>query len=1104
MNRFLLSIIIGLFAANLLAQTPSQREAVELAATVQASPARITLSWPAFAGATNYTVYRKTKEQQTWGSSVASLGGSTTQYTDNNVATGVYYEYKVVRTGGGTGSGYLATGIDLAPVEDRGVMVLLVASNLANGLVDELQQLAEDLRNDGWGVIRHDVPASTSVPNVRALVQADYNAAPDRVKAVYIVGHVPVPYSGALSPDGHPEHNGAWSCDGYYGDMNGTWTDNSVNAIGAMDARNHNVPGDGKFDQSDFPSSLELQVGRVDFANMPAFPSSEMELVRNYLNKAHAFKRRQFVPQARGLVFDNLQWVANPLAGSAYRNVSTLVGASNVTNCYPYAQSFSTYINGQSYLWTYSSGGGWWDNADNIGSTAGYAAMDFGGVFNMSMGSYFGDWDVTNDFLRAPIAGGDGLTSVWSGMPHWYFQHMGMGDNIGYSAWITMNNQTLYTPQNGGWQGPQYNRVHLALMGDPSLRMFMVAPPSNLQVGNSAGQAAFTWSAAPGAVDGYHVYEVALGTGALVRLTNAPVMQTNFSSPAVPFVAGKRYMVRTVKLQTTNTGRYYDLSLGTQATASSASVIDCNGVPDGPALPGTPCNDNNANTGNDTWNANCQCAGQLIDCAGTPGGSALPGTTCNDGNASTTNDEWNANCQCIGQVIDCQGTPGGTALPGTPCNDNNASTGNDTWNANCQCIGQVIDCQGTPGGTALPGTPCNDNNASTGNDTWNANCQCIGQAIDCQGTPGGTALPGTPCNDNNASTGNDTWNANCQCIGQVIDCQGTPGGSAMPGTPCDDGNANTTNDTWNGNCQCVAAPVELDCNGVPNGPAMPGTPCNDGNVNTGNDTWNANCQCMGQLIDCEGTVGGTALPGIPCDDGNANTGNDTWNNNCQCTGTALTVDCTGIPNGPAMPGTPCNDGNANTGNDTWNANCQCMGLLVDCNGVPGGSAAVDDCGVCAGGNTGIVPNADADGDLVPDCTDNCPGTSDSGQTDFDNDGIGDVCDNCTWMYNPEQADANNDGIGDACQMGLLAGVEEHVPAGQGMALWPNPAMDRVALQCGTGAPAQVRISDLTGRTVAVHSWMPQVDVSRLPAGTYLVTAMDVAGNALASAKLVKL
>ena len=41
------------------------------------------------------------------------------------------------------------------------------------------------------------------------------------------------------------------------------------------------------------------------------------------------------------------------------------------------------------------------------------------------------------------------------------------------------------------------------------------------------------------------------------------------------------------------------------------------GVANGPALPGTACNDGDPNTGNDTWDANCNCVGQLIDCEGT-------------------------------------------------------------------------------------------------------------------------------------------------------------------------------------------------------------------------------------------------------------------------------------------------------------------------------------------------------------------------------------------------------------------------------------------------------------------------------------------------------
>lgn len=40
--------------------------------------------------------------------------------------------------------------------------------------------------------------------------------------------------------------------------------------------------------------------------------------------------------------------------------------------------------------------------------------------------------------------------------------------------------------------------------------------------------------------------------------------------------------------------------------------LDCMGVPNGPAVPGTACNDNNPNTLWDTWNPNCVCVGSPI------------------------------------------------------------------------------------------------------------------------------------------------------------------------------------------------------------------------------------------------------------------------------------------------------------------------------------------------------------------------------------------------------------------------------------------------------------------------------------------------------------
>jgi hypothetical protein len=75
------------------------------------------------------------------------------------------------------------------------------------------------------------------------------------------------------------------------------------------------------------------------------------------------------------------------------------------------------------------------------------------------------------------------------------------------------------------------------------------------------------------------------------------------------------------------------------------------------------------------------------DCLGVPGGPALPGTPCDDGNNDTTNDQYDAGCDCVGE--DCLGVLGGSALPGSPCDDGDSTTYNDTWQIGCNCTGIV-------------------------------------------------------------------------------------------------------------------------------------------------------------------------------------------------------------------------------------------------------------------------------------------------------------------------------------------------------------------------------------------------------------------------------
>jgi hypothetical protein len=58
-------------------------------------------------------------------------------------------------------------------------------------------------------------------------------------------------------------------------------------------------------------------------------------------------------------------------------------------------------------------------------------------------------------------------------------------------------------------------------------------------------------------------------------------------------------------------------------------------------------------------------ASQQIDCLGVPGGSALPGTPCDDGDPLTDDDSWDSDCNCIGTVgiAEAQPLPGVTVGP---------------------------------------------------------------------------------------------------------------------------------------------------------------------------------------------------------------------------------------------------------------------------------------------------------------------------------------------------------------------------------------------------------------------------------------------------------
>ncbi|MEW6303034.1 MAG: Ig-like domain-containing protein [Verrucomicrobiota bacterium] len=572
------------FVVHAWAADPTWEFAVQASATVQASPPQIRLSWPqdTFATPSSYSVFRKSPTSTSWGTPTV-LPGTATTFTDNNVTGGTVYEYQIFKTNTTykySGYGYVLSGINAPLVESRGKIVLIVDNTYAADLASELNRLQQDLTGDGWTVLRHNVARNESVVNVRNLIRNQYNTDPSNVKAVFLFGHVPVSYSGNFAGDFHaPEHQGAWPADAYYGDMNGTWTDSAVSNTNAEYPRNWNVPGDGKFDQSYLPSPLELVVGRVDLADLPAFAQGEKELLRQYLNKNHNYRHKLMTANLRGLIHDSSGTRdGEAFAASGWRNFAPWFGAANITTV-PVGQWFST-LHNQSYLWAYGCGGASFFSIAGLGTSGNYnevntwdfAAGDPRAVFYMFAGSWLGDWDSQNNIMRATLATRTfGLACVVGGQPHWYGHQMGLGETIGHCTRLTQNN-----PPNGLYRNQVDDAaglVHEALMGDPTLRLHMVAPPPWLTGTMTSGGANLGWGASPESVAGYHVYRANSANGPFVRVSTSLVGGTSFTDTSVSS-GTYTYMVRAVKLENRPSGSYFNASQGVFATVSGSGSSD--------------------------------------------------------------------------------------------------------------------------------------------------------------------------------------------------------------------------------------------------------------------------------------------------------------------------------------------------------------------------------------------------------------------------------------------------------------------------------------------------------------------------------------------------
>ncbi len=611
MTRAVATLVLSVVLCTTMQSQTARNMAVLLHARAYEFPKpHVVLQWDSDQGAQVYDVFRKRLGEARFANeALVRLDSAATGWVDSSIVEGDYYEYRVIkqaqrRVGFDTvnqrdlflvhmATGYAAAGVR-AVTPARGRALVLVDETLQDPLADELDSLFTDLGYEGWRPTLKTVPRATTfdgqkVAEVQTLIRTEHSA--DPLGAILLIGRVPVPYSGDIAPDGHrPDHLGAWPCDGCYGDVDGTYTDAGVTRPNTQRPAQNNVPGDGKWDNSVFASDVDVPVGRIDFYDMPQFAMSEVELLRAYLQKNHRWRIGQVETRWRAVIDDNFGTQSYPesFASSAWRMFAPFVTDTGMRNGDYFGTLSAT---PQPYLLSYGTGGGTNTSAGGVGTSQDFADSTANSVFTFLFGSYFGDWDTQNNFMRASLASAPQVLSCgWSGRPHWYIHRMAMGGTIGESALLSQNNIAVssttglgpffphaYFTSNGWQMAVAGDRgVHIALMGDPTLRLVRSSPPI---VVNVRAQTEYphkvnvTWQAGAVPAEAYQVYRQRGANPNFILLTPKPIQGLAYRDS---LVFEGRVQYRIVPLATVYTHSGSILEAGTPKLVSVVTTSVAN------------------------------------------------------------------------------------------------------------------------------------------------------------------------------------------------------------------------------------------------------------------------------------------------------------------------------------------------------------------------------------------------------------------------------------------------------------------------------------------------------------------------------------------------
>jgi len=551
---------------------------------------------------------------------IAKLSATEGQFIDQEVLRGRRYEYYATGTQMPSGAYEPAVvGVGVAdPITNRGDVALVIEKELEPLLSKELKQYEADLIGDGWRPVRLRAPrevlvwwgqpldqfsaqaqAEANQVNIKAMntlkdeLRAINSISKEQLQAVVLIGHLPTPFAGSSALDGHPENNGTWPSDLYYGNFKGNWDDSTAGITDTWNFYVRNLPNDGKFTNDILPGPLKLQVGRIDFFNLSFNKSNingltsnqmlqqELPLYKRYFAKNHAYRMGNIRPNVGSVV---LKGAGFPADFDFRRDPGHLLGPmKRVEEKGVGLSENETFDRSRAVEILSTHGGSLFVSTESFGKTDRCMGMikssDFrnesakpSGVFWNFTGSYMGILNSQNNLLRSAI-GSPTDYPVQTG--HWglaatfgrgiLYQRMSLGETLGDAHKQSVNLGHIISSDPANTSNNLRVRLEASnsIIGDPTLRLHHLRPVDSVTVNFNGRNHEICWQASPDKfpLDGF---EVLSNTGAEKKWSRVRVVSKLFNgcvlTPAGQ--SGRQYLVRAIKKIGAGPASYWTTSTG--------------------------------------------------------------------------------------------------------------------------------------------------------------------------------------------------------------------------------------------------------------------------------------------------------------------------------------------------------------------------------------------------------------------------------------------------------------------------------------------------------------------------------------------------------------